>query len=56
MTIEEPNTVTWTVFSNNEYLFQEPELKQDLGNYTLVQPRTTALSHDAEELIDTQSQ
>ena len=56
MTPGEYNADIWATFENDDHLTQEPELKQVLGKYSLVQPRGTALLHDASELFDTYSQ
>ena len=55
MTPEEHNADIWAAFANDDYLPQEPELKQALVKYSLVQPRSTALSHDVSALIDNYS-
>ena len=53
---EEENTDIWDAFANDEYLPQEPEPKQALGTYSLVQPRGTTLKHDPSALIESCSQ
>ena len=55
MAPEEQNAAIWYAFLDDDYLHQEPELKQDLGKYSLVQPKNTTLSHNATELIDAYS-
>ena len=55
MTPEEKNVDIWAAFSNDDYLPQEPEQKQALGKYSLVQPRGKELSQDKAALVDTYS-
>ena len=56
MTPEKKNADISEEFVNDDYLPQEPELKQALGEYRLVQSRVPLLSHDASALIDAYSQ
>ena len=56
MTPKEQNVAIWTAFVDDEYLPQEPKLKQYLVKYSLVQPIDTVLLHDVSELIDAFSQ
>ena len=55
MTPEEKNVDIWAAFSNDDYLPQEPEQKQALGKYSLVQPRGKELSQDKAALVDAYS-
>ena len=56
MTPEEQNAAIWEAFADDECLPQEPDLKQYLVKYSLVQPIDTALLHDVSALIDAFSQ
>ena len=52
MTPKEQNVAIWAAFADDEYLPQEPKLKQYLVKYSLVQPIDTSLLHDVSALID----
>ena len=56
MTPEEQNEAIRAAFANDDYLPQEPELKQALDKYILVQPKGTVKFNEASTLIGAYSQ